>query len=101
MGDSLTDNCHWANREVARVDLQRRRLKDRYRSEITIINLAIGGTQPRQNLVLMPLWLGRTLGPDLVTIFFGGNGMPAGGPRARGRAGGHRRSLPCRRQGGP
>jgi lysophospholipase L1-like esterase len=101
MGDSLTDKRHWANREVAWVDLLRGRLKDRYGSEVTIINPAIGGTQLRQNLVLMPLWLGRVPGPDLVTIFFGGNGMPAGGPRAKGRAGGHRRSLPCRRQGGP
>ena len=42
------------------------------------MNPAIGGTQLRQNLVLMPRWLDRAPEPDLVTIFFGGNDWDAG-----------------------
>ena len=78
MGDSLTDKRHWANREVAWVDLLEDRLKAKYGSEVTIVNPAIGGTQLRQNLVLMPRWLDRAPEPDLVTIFFGGNDRDAG-----------------------
>lgn len=78
MGDSLTDKRHWANREVAWVDLLRERLKRRFGSDVTIVNPAIGGTQLRQNLVLMPLWLETTPEPDLVTVFFGGNDWDAG-----------------------
>jgi lysophospholipase L1-like esterase len=78
MGDSLTDKRHWANREVAWVDLLRDRLKETYGSEVTILNPAIGGTQLRQNLVLIPRWLNGAPEPDLVTIFFGGNDWDAG-----------------------
>ena len=78
MGDSLTDKRHWANREVAWVDLLRERLKTKYGSEVTIVNPAIGGTQLRQNLVLIPRWLEAAPEPDLVTIFFGGNDWDAG-----------------------
>jgi lysophospholipase L1-like esterase len=78
LGDSLTDKRHWANRETSWVDLLRDRAKQGYGSDLTIINPAIGGTQLRQNLVLIPGWLGRTPEPDLVTIFFGGNDREAG-----------------------
>lgn len=78
MGDSLTDKRHWANREVAWVDLLRDRLKEKYGSDVTIVNPAIGGTQLRQNLVLMPRWLDHAREPDLVTIFFGSNDWDAG-----------------------
>jgi lysophospholipase L1-like esterase len=78
MGDSLTDKRHWANREVAWVDLLREQIKAKYGSDATIVNPAIGGTQLRQNLVLMPTWLGRAPEPDLVTVFFGGNDYEAG-----------------------
>ncbi len=78
MGDSLTDKRHWANREVAWVDLLKERLNEKYGSEVNIVNPAIGGTQLRQNLVLMPRWLDRAPEPDLVTIFFGGNDWDAG-----------------------
>jgi lysophospholipase L1-like esterase len=78
MGDSLTDKRHWANREVCWVDLLRDRLKEKYGSDATIVNPAIGGTQLRQNLVLIPTWLARAPEPDLVTIFFGGNDWDAG-----------------------
>ncbi|HMF38638.1 MAG TPA: SGNH/GDSL hydrolase family protein, partial [Isosphaeraceae bacterium] len=78
MGDSLTDKRHWANREVCRVDLLRQGLKDAYRSDVTIINPAIGGTQLRQNVILIPRWLATVPELDLVTIFFGGNDWDAG-----------------------
>ena len=42
------------------------------------MNPAIGGTQLRQNLILIPRWLARAPEPDLVTIFFGGNDWDAG-----------------------
>ena len=45
---------------------------------MTIVNPAIGGTQLRQNLVLIPRWLDVAPEPDLVTIFFGGNDWDAG-----------------------
>ncbi len=78
MGDSLTDKRHWANREVCWVDLLRQRLKDAYRSDVTIVNPAIGGTQLRQNVILIPRWLATVPDPDLVTIFFGGNDWDSG-----------------------
>ena len=53
MGDSLTDKRHWANREVCWIDLLRDRLKETYHSDITILNSAIGGTQLRQNVILI------------------------------------------------
>ncbi len=78
MGDSLTDKRHWANREVAWVDLLRDRIKAEYGVEAAVVNPAIGGTQLRQNLVLIPRWLELAPEPDLVTIFFGGNDWDAG-----------------------
>ncbi len=78
MGDSLTDRRHWANREVCWVDLLSGRLKGKYKSPVTIVNPAIGGTQLRQNLVLLPKWLNQSPDPDLVTIFFGGNDWDSG-----------------------
>ncbi len=78
MGDSLTDKRHWSNREVGWVDLLRDRLKAIGGSEVTVVNPAIGGTQLRQNLVLIPRWLDQTPEPDLVTVFFGGNDWDAG-----------------------
>ena len=130
MGDSLTDKRHWANREVAWVDLLKDRLKEKYGSEVTIVNPAIGGTQLRQNLVLMPRWLDRArAGPrdDLLRRQRlgrrdAGRGVPAGlrrrrGPRPPGdegqggradpddepvrRARGRRRRNSPRRAGGP
>lgn len=78
MGDSLTDYRHWANREVAWTKLLSKRLKEKYGSDVTIVNPAIGGTQLRQNLVLVPRWLEKAPEPDLVTICFGGNDWEAG-----------------------
>jgi lysophospholipase L1-like esterase len=78
MGDSLTDKRHWANREVAWVDLLRERLKKEHGSDVTVVNPAIGGTQLRQNLILMPTWLAKSPEPDLVSVLFGGNDWDAG-----------------------
>ena len=78
LGDSLTDRRHWANREVCWVDLLAERLHGKFKSRVTIVNPAIGGTQLRQNLVLFPRWLKQVPEPDLVTIFFGGNDWDAG-----------------------
>ncbi len=78
MGDSLTDTRHWANREVVWPALLADQLKAKYKSEVTIINPAIGGTQLRQNLVLIPRWLDKAPQPDLVTVFFGGNDWESG-----------------------
>lgn len=78
MGDSLTDTRHWTNRQTNWPAMLQAKLKERYGSEVTIINPAIGGTQLRQNLILMPLWLQKTPEPDLVTVCFGYNDWDAG-----------------------
>ena len=78
MGDSLTDTRHWANREVNWPSLLKKRLEDKYKSPVTIVNPAIGGTQLRQNLVLIPRWLAKAPEPDLVTLCFGSNDWDAG-----------------------
>jgi lysophospholipase L1-like esterase len=85
MGDSLTDFNHWANRKVSWPNLLPVRLREKYKSEVTLINPAIGGTQLRQNLVLMPRWLAQEPRPDLVTVCFGYNDWDAGmrGPQFR------------------
>lgn len=78
MGDSLTDYHHWANRQVAWPRLLEKQLEEKYGTPVTIENPAIGGTQLKQNLVLLPRWLDKTPEPDLVTICFGGNDWEAG-----------------------
>lgn len=78
MGDSLTDVRHHANRKTNWPTLLASKLKAATRSEVTVINPAIGGTQLRQNLVLMPRWLETTPEPDLVTVWFGGNDWESG-----------------------
>jgi lysophospholipase L1-like esterase len=78
MGDSLTDTRHWANRKVVWPALLADAVKAKYKSEVTVHNPAIGGTQLRQNLVLIPRWADQVPEPDLVTVFFGGNDWEAG-----------------------
>jgi lysophospholipase L1-like esterase len=78
MGDSLTDYRHWANRQTSWPVLLKEQMQKKYKSEVKIINPAIGGTQLRQNLVLIPLWAARAPEPDLVTLCFGGNDWEAG-----------------------
>jgi hypothetical protein len=53
-------------------------LREKYRSGVTLVNPAIGGTQLRQNLVLLPRGLAQAPQPDLVLIRFGGNDWEAG-----------------------
>lgn len=78
MGDSLTDVRHHANRKLNWPALLAEKLRAKTKSEVTVHNPAIGGTQLRQNLVLIPRWLDAAPGPDLVTIWFGGNDWEAG-----------------------
>ena len=76
MGDSLTDTKHWSNRKTNWVAMLKEQIKEKYGVDPTMVNPAIGGTQLRQNLVLIPRWQEKT--PDLVTINFGGNDWGAG-----------------------
>jgi len=85
VGDSLTDTRHWANREVSWPLLLKKQLEAKYGSKVSGVNPAIGGTQLRQNLVLMPRWLAQAAEPDLVTFCFGFNDWDSGmrGPQFR------------------
>ncbi len=78
MGDSLTDTRHWANRETNWPTMLKELIGATYGSDVTVVNPAIGGTQLRQNLVLIPVWAAKAPEPDLVTICFGGNDWDAG-----------------------
>jgi lysophospholipase L1-like esterase len=73
MGDSLTDQHHWSNREVVWHGLLAEAIKAKYGSQVKVINPAIGGTTLSQNMILMPRWLAEAPEPDLVTVWFGGN----------------------------
>lgn len=77
MGDSLTDFNHWANKETNWPTLLKKNIKEKYGSEVTIVNPAIGGTLLTQNLVLMPRWASKVT-PDLVTVLFGFNDYASG-----------------------
>jgi lysophospholipase L1-like esterase len=83
MGDSLTDERHWANRETVWHKLLAAKLRVAYGAEVNVVNPAIGGTTLSQNAVLMPRWGAAAPTPDLVTVWFGGNDWDAGvrGPR--------------------
>jgi len=79
MGDSLTDFNHWANKAVPNwPTLLKDGLKAKYNSTVTLINPAIGGTQLRQGLVIMPRWLKEAPVPDLVTVLYGYNDYDEG-----------------------
>ncbi|HLX62333.1 MAG TPA: GDSL-type esterase/lipase family protein [Planctomycetota bacterium] len=78
MGDSLTDFNHWANKPVNWPTLLKEKLHAKYSSEVTLINPAMGGTELRQNLMLIPRWLRQAPEPDLVTIWFGFNDWNSG-----------------------
>lgn len=83
MGDSLTDTRHWANRQTVWAGLLADALKTKHKSEVTIVNPAIGGTTLSQGLVTMPRWSKAAPTPDLVVVWFGGNdwGSEVRGPR--------------------
>jgi lysophospholipase L1-like esterase len=78
MGDSLTDYNHWANKQVNWPTILTKKLKDKYGSDVKIVNPAIGGTQLRQGLVLIPRWVAEAPEPDLVTVCYGGNDWESG-----------------------
>jgi lysophospholipase L1-like esterase len=78
MGDSLTDYNHWANKPVNWPTLLAAKLKEKYKSEARIVNPAIGGTQMRQGLVLIPRWVAEAPEPDLVTVCYGYNDWDSG-----------------------
>ena len=77
MGDSLTDTAHWANRKTNWPALLEAQLRVAHKSDVKLVNPAIGGTQLRQNVVLIPRWTATTPEPDLVTICFGYNDWEA------------------------
>jgi lysophospholipase L1-like esterase len=85
MGDSLTDYNHWANKPVNWPTLLAQKLKEKYKSDVKIINPAIGGTQLRQGLVLIPRWVAESPDPDLITVCYGANDWESGmrGPMFR------------------
>lgn len=78
MGDSLTDERHWANRETLWSKLLVAALAEKYSTKVQLVNPAIGGTTLSQNLVLLPRWLKETPSPDLVVVWFGGNDWDSG-----------------------
>jgi lysophospholipase L1-like esterase len=78
MGDSLTDPAHWANRETRWTALLQAELKKKYGSEAKIVNPAVGGSQLRQGLVIIPRWAAEAPQADLVTIFYGFNDHDSG-----------------------
>ena len=78
MGDSLTDPKHWANKEKIWNTELVKKLEATYKSKITLVNCALGGTTLSQNIIQMPAWLKGTPHPDLVTICFGFNDWGAG-----------------------
>ena len=73
MGDSLTDYSHNSNQVTNWPTMLKQKLKEKYKFEVTIVNPAIGGTELRQNALLIPRWAKTCPEPDLVTINFGGN----------------------------
>lgn len=78
MGDSLTDTRHWTNRVTNWPAFFRDAAQERWKSAVTLVNPAIGGTELKQNLVLLPRWIAGTPRPDLVTICFGYNDWSSG-----------------------
>ena len=78
MGDSLTDFSHWTNRTTNWPTEMAAQIKKEDGSAVTLVNPAMGGTELRQNLVVLPRWTTTTPDPDLVTIFFGYNDWVAG-----------------------
>jgi len=77
MGDSLTDYNHWANKPINWPTLLKEKLKAKG-VEAKIINPAIGGTQLRQGLIHIPLWVAEAPEPDLITVCYGANDWEGG-----------------------
>jgi hypothetical protein len=47
MGDSLSDQHHWANRQIVWSQLLAKSLESKYNNKVTVVNPAIGGTTLR------------------------------------------------------
>lgn len=77
MGDSLTDVQHWANRQQNWPAMLEAKLTAAG-VEPTLVNTAIGGTELRQNMVLIPRWSEKHQDADLVIVCFGGNDWSSG-----------------------
>lgn len=77
MGDSLTDVHHWANREQNWPAMLAGKLTA-VGVKPTLVNTAIGGTELRQNIVLIPRWSEQHEDADLVIVCFGGNDWSSG-----------------------
>ncbi|HJT31016.1 MAG TPA: GDSL-type esterase/lipase family protein [Pirellulales bacterium] len=77
MGDSLTDVHHRANREQNWPAMLAARLTAAG-VKPTMVNTAIGGTELRQNIVLIPHWSDEHADADLVIVCFGGNDWSSG-----------------------
>lgn len=77
MGDSLTDVHHWANREQNWPAMLEAKLNAAGAKPI-LVNTAIGGTELRQNIVLIPRWSEEHADADLVIVCFGGNDWSSG-----------------------
>jgi lysophospholipase L1-like esterase len=78
VGDSLTDTRHWANRQTVWHGLLREKAKAKYGSDVTVVNPAVGGSQLRQGMVLVPTWREKAPDPDLVTLAYGFNDWDGG-----------------------
>jgi lysophospholipase L1-like esterase len=78
MGDSLTDYLHNSNVSTNWPTYFKNGAQSTYGCTATVVNPAIGGTELRANVIMLPEWLQITSSPDLVTIFFGGNDWGAG-----------------------
>jgi lysophospholipase L1-like esterase len=76
--DSLGDKRQWANRQVVWPEVLAARLKETFGGEVKLDNAAMGGTELRQNTVLMPRVLNAADAPDLVAVWFGGNDWASG-----------------------
>ena len=63
MGDSLTDFSHWTNHDTNWPTDLKTLLKQKHGSDVTLDNPAMGGTELRQNLVVLPRWTTRTPAP--------------------------------------
>lgn len=78
MGDSLTDLAHWANRKQNWPTMISEKIEATYGVKPIVVNAAIGGTELRQNLVLIPRWSREHHDADLVIVCFGGNDWSSG-----------------------
>jgi lysophospholipase L1-like esterase len=78
IGDSLTDFAHWANKPINWPTTLADKLKTEFKSEVKIVNPAIGGTLLKHGMVIIPRWVKPVPEPDLITICYGFNDDDSG-----------------------